>query len=79
MVEKRGLPHEMTEQSVSVEPGIPIFDNARINLQRCCIVAQDIRQVSQGACLEAGDLLQQNPTGEVDETRQNNVRLAWQG
>ena len=79
MVEKRGLPHEMTEQSVSVEPGIPIFDNARINLQPRCVDDQDIRQVSQGACLEAGDLLQQNPTGEVDETRQNNVRLAWQG
>jgi hypothetical protein len=63
MVEELGLPHEMTEQSVSVEPGIPIFDNARINLQPRCVDDQDIRQVSQGACLEAGDLLQQNPRG----------------
>jgi len=70
---------EMTEQSISVEPGIPIFDNARINLQPRCVDDQDIRQVSQGACLEAGDLFQQNPTGEIDEMRQNNVRLTWQG
>ena len=64
--------------SIDSDDVIP-FDNARMNLQPRCVDDQDIRQVSQGACLEAGDLFQQNPTGEVDEMRQNNVRLAWQG